>query len=86
MRGYLYLSDSNMNWKTENPFRAHQGTEYERIHMLIHPLWWLGSANSTADKWNSVIAANFEIEQDRLLRTEGAFGKRRILVLKTAEG
>ncbi len=59
MEGYLYVSDSNMSWRGENPLQVIKGANHEKIHLLIHPIWWVGEGNTTVEKWNAAIATNF---------------------------
>ena len=85
MSGYLYISDSNMQFSHENPFDVFKSRYYSKIHLLIHPLWWVYSDITPEDIWERVIIHNFELSQHQLLDTEGAYGNRRIMSLRRSD-
>lgn len=80
LRGYKYISDSNRVWRELNPFElVAQG--FERVQILIHPVWWMCEEGRTVDCWDRAIERNFKSEQRQILETERAYGpERRVLV------
>ena len=86
MCGFLYISDSNMRFKYENPFEVFSAGRYDHIHLLIHPLWWAYSnMASPEDVWDMVIIHNFELSQRQLLQTEVVYGNPRTMSLQRGD-
>ncbi|WP_353439151.1 hypothetical protein [Polynucleobacter sp. UK-FUSCHL-C3] len=74
--GYKYISDSNRVWREMNPFEiAAHG--FDRLHILIHPIWWMCEEAQTMDCWDRAIERNFHSSQQQLLETERAYGSTR---------
>jgi hypothetical protein len=69
-----YLSDSNMNFK-EDPISIITSSMFEKIQLLIHPMWWMIKGKSTKEKFANTIKLNFEIEQKQILSTERSYGE-----------
>lgn len=83
MMGFEYVSDSNMQWRDETPLEIFQNKIYDKLHLLIHPMWWKdGKSVSTEDCWDHAIKANWERSQQQLLETERAFGNKRRITLE----
>jgi len=49
----------------------------KNLQILIHPMWWVYSDETTGEVWNKVIKSNFYESQNQLLETERAFGEKR---------
>ena len=76
-----YLSDSNMHFK-EDPFEIIQNSCYNKLQLLIHPIWWMVDGETTEEKFTNAITLNFELEQRQVLETERAYGLKKTLELK----
>jgi hypothetical protein len=81
MENVHYISDSNMLWKQPHPRKLFEEASFEKIQLLIHPLWWVGEGKNTNEKWNAAVERNFKREQLQLLATEGAYGRERSMEL-----
>ena len=46
-----YLSDSNMQWRGPAPLKLFSTHSYDKIQLLIHPLWWRKSPGSLRQRW-----------------------------------
>ncbi len=81
LRGFQYVSDSNKIWKKEPPNEIFRKKLYDRLHLLLHPMWWTGSSakESTEAAWNRAILSNWRRSQEQLLETERAYGSPRSL-------
>ncbi len=78
MEGYVYLSDSNMHWKSQDPWNIFKSREHPKIQLLTHPIWWVGTGKEgTEDLWKQALLNNFIRTIDFLHNTEGAFGNAR---------
>ena len=83
--GFYYVSDSNKVWKVESPYNIFQKELYSKVHLLIHPLWWIGDYNlPTEDVWEQMIVSNFYRSQKQLLETERAYGPAREITISKA--
>ncbi len=78
--GYKYISDSNRVWREVNPFQLID-LDLRRLHMLLHPVWWMCSEEDVKDCWDHVIRLNFVSMQEQLLATERAYGECRSMTL-----
>ena len=58
MAPYFYVSDTNMNWRHEHPMEIFSRGLYERLQLLIHPMWWTAEPLATLDKWRHVLRNN----------------------------
>lgn len=76
-----YLSDSNMSFR-EDPFKIISEKKYNKIQILIHPIWWMAKGNSTEEKFIDAIKHNFNLEQRQILTTERAYGDAKSIILK----
>lgn len=86
MSGYMYISDSNMRFSHENPFDVLNSGTYNRLHLLIHPLWWIyGDNHIPEDVWDIAIKCNFELSQQQLLETEVVYGNPRTMSLQRSD-
>jgi hypothetical protein len=73
---YKYISDSNRVWREMDPFEfAMHG--FDRVHILIHPIWWMCEDMHTFDCWDRAIERNFDSAQRQMLETERAYGPAR---------
>ena len=80
LAGYKYISDSNRVWRGYDPFQL-AATGIPRIHILLHPVWWMCPEAGVYDCWDRAIQRNLESAQSQLLATERAYGPPRILTL-----
>lgn len=74
--GYKYISDSNRIWREMDPFDL-ATSGFDRVHILIHPIWWMCEDANTFDCWDHAIERNFDSMQGQILETERAYGPRR---------
>jgi hypothetical protein len=58
MAPYFYVSDTNMTWRHEHPADIFARGLYERMQLLIHPMWWTPKPLETLDKWRRVLRNN----------------------------
>ncbi len=82
MSGWYYCSDSNRVWKEHNAFSVFDVEKYDRIQILVHPIWWICEDKVIEDAWNHAIKDNFYIMQEQFLATEAAYGYKREILLK----
>jgi len=79
MKGVFYMSDSNANWKENNPIEIIESGNYLSIQILTHPIWWVkDNFVSTFDSWSEALKINFDREQEQAFKIEAAYGPRRI--------
>ncbi len=78
----FYISDSNMQWKAKDPICLIKEKKYEKIQLLVHPIWWINDGCTTEEKWMESIIRNFNNEQEQLLQTERAYGANKELLWK----
>lgn len=81
MKGFFYISDSNMGWKQSTPIDLLNDGCFNRIQLLIHPLWWVDGFLNTIDAWDKAIIRNYNREQQQIISTERAYGPPRDLIL-----
>ncbi len=55
---YFYVSDTNMTWRHEHPVEIFSRNLYDRLQLLIHPMWWTVEPISTLEKWRNVLRMN----------------------------
>lgn len=79
LRGYEYVSDSNMIWRSPPPIERFRRRDFRRLQILLHPMWWVheGAPATPRDAWDAAAVANWERGQDELVATEAAYGPRR---------
>lgn len=63
--GYKYLSDSEMRWREGCICNHLENKNYNRIQMLVHPIWWDKEANTSTE----IMKRYFE-DKDREVITE----------------
>lgn len=49
-KSFTYISDSFCRFKNPNILQSIQAQEYSNIHLLIHPIWWLETADARDQK------------------------------------
>jgi hypothetical protein len=77
---FRYISDSNRVWRDLDPFQL-AASGWQKIQILLHPMWWMCEAQDVLDCWDQTISANFRATQAQLLATERAYGPPRQLKL-----
>ena len=82
MSGIHYISDSNMNWQEACPSILLREQRYDRLQLLIHPMWWTPAPMPVETKWNRALVEQFELMQDQLLECERAYGPERSFVIQ----
>lgn len=82
MNGWVYTSDSNRTWKEHTALSVFSVNNYEKIQILIHPIWWMYDDDLIEDAWDRAIVDNFYIMQQQFLDTEGAYGEAREFTIK----
>jgi hypothetical protein len=58
MAPYFYVSDTNMTWRHEHPAEIFTRGLYERLQLLIHPMWWTPQPMEMLEKWSTVLQTN----------------------------
>ena len=82
MAGIHYISDSNMSWQETCPSILLTERRYERLQLLIHPMWWTPAPMPVETKWNRALVEQFELMQNQLLECERAYGPERSFVIQ----
>lgn len=77
MREWYYTSDSNRVWKEYNALSVFDSQRFNKIQVLVHPIWWIYNDKMIEDAWDNAVMDNFYIMQQQFLDTEGAYGRRR---------
>ena len=87
--GFQYYSDSNRQFALLSSFEvqrsiadAFENIQPASFQLLVHPMWWVYEDESTEVVWDKVIENNFEMSQKQFLKTERAYGYRRMLTFK----
>ncbi|HXU27880.1 MAG TPA: hypothetical protein VN698_11670 [Bacteroidia bacterium] len=76
--GVTYISDSNKVWKESTPWEIFDQSKYLKMHLLIHPMWWMiNDELSTEEIWSKTIVSNFKQEEKQVHSTERAYGDER---------
>lgn len=83
--GWYYTSDSNRVWKEHNALSVFN-SDYPKVQLLIHPIWWIYSDIGIDDAWNNALKDNFYIMQKQFLETERAYGYFRMINLENEGG
>jgi peptidoglycan/xylan/chitin deacetylase (PgdA/CDA1 family) len=73
MASYFYVSDTNMTWRHEHPVEIFSRGLYQRLQLLIHPMWWTVESLSTLDKWRAVLRNNQRVVVDHWRVRERTF-------------
>lgn len=73
LKGFKYISDSNRVWSEMDPFQL-ASSAVDRIHVLLHPIWWMCTHEKVEDCWDEAIRRNFASAQRQLVSTERAYG------------
>jgi hypothetical protein len=81
LAGFKYISDSNRVWREYDPLQLLEAG-FERIHLLLHPIWWMCDRPDMLDCWDTAIRRNFDNSQRQLLATERAYGSPRRLTIE----
>ncbi len=63
-----YISESNAHWREGNPTERIRSGEWSRLHILVHPLWWMWDAPRRTTDLLTDILSDRRREQDRYLR------------------
>lgn len=83
LKGINYFSDSNKLWKNETAWDIFERRKYQKVHLLIHPMWWITEKEySTEELWDKVITDNISRSLEQILQTERAFGTKRSVAIK----
>jgi hypothetical protein len=79
LRGFKYISDSNMIWRESTAHEIFRGALFPRLHLLIHPLWWVSDEPgvTTMAAFDRALRANWLRAQEQMLQTERAYGPAR---------
>ena len=51
MGPYFYVSDTNMQWRHENPRDIFERQLHRRLQLLVHPIWWTEEQMPIEQKW-----------------------------------
>jgi len=70
MSGIFYISDSNKNWKNQDPAELFRSRAHPRIQLLTHPEWWTPAPVSILENWQTMFRHQFELSQDQALERE----------------
>lgn len=86
MRGFEYVSDSNMAWRSLSGQEIFSGSVHPHLHLLLHPVWWVSEERglSTMDAFDGALLANWSRSQEQMLETERAFGPPRTFTIVRA--
>lgn len=60
MAPYIYVSDTNMEWRRDHPLDIFTQGIYQRLQLLVHPIWWTLQPMTTEEKWIAVLRLNRE--------------------------
>lgn len=75
LQGFHYISDSNKVWKEYHPQIIFEQSLYPKLHLLIHPIWWITEQDlSTEILWQKSIKKNLTLSEKQILETERAYG------------
>jgi hypothetical protein len=78
MDGVNYFSDSNKIWKNENAWEIFENPSYKKVHLLIHPMWWMTEEEYTTEiLWDKALMENICRSLNQIMETERAFGSKR---------
>ena len=67
---FFYLSDSNMRWKDKPAEVIFKEKNYDKVQLLIHPIWWNEDQSDTQEIWDIAIKRNCEKMGKQLIETE----------------
>jgi hypothetical protein len=83
LRGFAYVSDSNMIWRDQPAIELFRGAVHPRLHLLVHPLWWVSDepGTTTFEAFDRALLANWRRSQEQMLATERAYGPERIFTI-----
>jgi hypothetical protein len=81
---FEYVSDSNMTWRSATAHQCFEEAIHPRLHLLIHPLWWVSErpGMSTGEAFDRALLANWTRAQKQMLETERAYGPERRFVIE----
>ena len=84
LEGITYISDSNKVWKESTPWDIFSQSRYIKMHLLIHPMWWMKNEDlPTEEIWSKTIISNFKREEKQICSTERAYGVERKMIVKS---
>ena len=63
-----YISESNANWREGNPVKMITSGQWNRLQVLVHPIWWMWDVPRPTTDILSDILTNRSQEQDVYLR------------------
>jgi hypothetical protein len=79
--GYEFLTDANQDVRVFEAFDVFRTGVPRKLHLLIHPMWWVDETASPSELWERAIHANWERTQRQLL-IERAYGSPRRLTFE----
>jgi hypothetical protein len=76
LAGFAYVSDSNMIWRDRPAVELFRSGAHPRLHLLVHPLWWVADepGTTTLQAFDRALLANWGRSQEQMLDTERAYG------------
>lgn len=73
MAGIFYISDSNKNWKRQDPLELFKNKTHRSIQLLAHPEWWSPMPLTIAENWCVMFRHQFELAQNQALEWEHTY-------------
>jgi len=74
-KDFHYISDSNKVWKNYHPQTIFEQSLYPKVHLLIHPIWWISDEDlPTEQLWQKTIKINLHLSEKQIIETERAYG------------
>lgn len=85
--GYTYVTDANKADRVREVPEALARGEYDRLQLLIHPVWWATDDPdaTTGALFEEALLRNLSRSQDQIVRTERAFGAPRAFRIEAHE-
>lgn len=83
--GYFYMTDSNRSDNFERHLSSlldEETVSTDSLQVLVHPMWWFYSDDTTEQVWDRVFESNYRIAQQHVLKTERAYGTERGMRLR----
>lgn len=69
MNGFRYLSDTNMNWRSNDPLEILNRLD-KCVQLLIHPIWWMIDGDTPVDRWHNLLRLLSKVNANHLLQRE----------------
>jgi len=69
MNTFKYLSDTNMNWRSNDPLEV-LSRQDAGVQMLVHPIWWMVDGDTPVDRWRNLLKLLNRINANHLLERE----------------